>query len=155
MLRLAAALLLFTGFLASCRNDLQSKEKVQAAILARLQKSTGLDLNSLDVNTTSVSFDRNLAYATVAFHPKGDPSVNSGMVMKYTLEQRDGQWAVVKVGDSQGHGLQGPGMTGHGGAGADQLPPGHPPLDGAAPDGGRLNPHASGTGQESPNGQVR
>ncbi len=123
---------------------------MQAAILARLQKSSGLDLNSLDVNTTSVRFDKNLAYATVAFHPKNDPSLNSGMVMKYTLEQRNGKWAVVSVGDSQGHGLMG-----HGAAGADQLPAGHPPVDSLAPQSAMPNPHASGTGEERPNGQVR
>jgi hypothetical protein len=101
---------------------------VQEAILHRLQASTGLDLKSLDVTTTSVSFDKNLAYATVAFHPKNDPSLTSGMTMKYTLEQRDGKWAVVNVADSQGHGL-----AGHSASGTSELPPGHPPIDGAAP----------------------
>jgi hypothetical protein len=113
--------------LASCGDGLQSRDKVQAAIVERLQRSSGLDLKSLDVNTTSVTFDKNLAYATVNFHPKGDPSVNSGMTMKYTLEKRDGKWAVVTVADSQGHG-----MTGHGRPGSGSLPPGHPPMDGTA-----------------------
>ena len=114
--------------LGSCRNNLQDKSKVQEAILARLQRSSGLDLKDLDVNTTDISFDKNLAYATVAFHPKEDSSVSSGMTMKYTLENRDGKWVVIKVGDSQGRGAAGsrksaPGST---------LPPGHPPVDGAA-----------------------
>jgi hypothetical protein len=101
---------------------MRSREKVQEAIVERLETKSGLDLKTIDVTATAVSFEKNLAYATVAFHPKGDPSVNSGMVMKYTLEERDGKWAVVKVGDSQGHSLskQSP---------ADQLPPGHPALD--------------------------
>lgn len=108
---------------------MKNKDKVQQAILNRLQAHSGLDLKSLDVTTTSVSFDKDMAYATVAFHPKDDPAVNSGMVMKYTLEQRDGQWVVVHVGDSQGHGL-----PGHSSGNADtQLPPGHPPLSGANP----------------------
>jgi hypothetical protein len=101
---------------------------VQEAILHRLQASTGLDLKSLDVTTTSVSFDKNLAYATVAFHPKDDSSITSAMTMKYTLEERDGKWVVVNVADSQGHGLDG-----HGASGARQLPAGHPPIDGAVP----------------------
>ena len=124
---------------------------MQAAIVERLQKSSGLDLANLDVTTTAVNYDKNLAYATVAFHPKGDSSVNSGMVMKYTLEQRDGKWAVVNVGDSQGHGISGHSATGK----PSDLPAGHPPLDNAGPGGSMSNPHASETGQERPNGQVR
>lgn len=93
--------------------------------MQRLQAHSGLDLNSLDVNTTSVSFDKNLAYATVAFHPKGDSNVNSGMSVKYTLEARDGKWTVVKVGDASGHGAMGD-------SGAT-LPPGHPRVDNVQP----------------------
>ena len=102
------AALVAAVLLTSCANGLQKKEKVEQAILTRLQTRSGLDLNSLDVTTTSVSFDRNRAYATVAFHPKGVERVNSGMVMKYTLEARDGKWIVVNVSDSQGHGMSGP-----------------------------------------------
>lgn len=94
----------------------------------RLETSSGLDMKSLDVNTTSVRFDKNMAYATVAFHPKGDASVESGMVMKYTLEDRDGKWVVVNVADSQGHGF-----AGHGAASGTPLPPGHPPVTGGSP----------------------
>jgi hypothetical protein len=119
-----AAILLVTG----CGSGIRTKQKVQEAILERLQTRSGLDLNSLDVTTTSVSFDKNLAFATVAFHPKGDSNVNSGMVMRYTLEDRDNKWVIVKVGDSQGHA----GMRGMG-SGADQLPPGHPAVDAMSP----------------------
>jgi hypothetical protein len=111
-------------FLPGCGNSLKSKEKVQEAIVERLKTRSGLDVNSLDITTTSVSFKKNMAYATVAFHPKQDPSVNGGMTMTYTLESRDGKWVVVNVADSQGRG-----MSGHSSPGADQLPPGHPSLD--------------------------
>jgi hypothetical protein len=93
---------------------------VQEAILNRLQTRSGLDLKSLDVHTTDVSFDKNMAFATVSFHPKDNVSVASGMTMRYTLEFRDGKWAVVKVGDA--HGASGA----HGAT--DSLPPGHPSL---------------------------
>ena len=116
--------------LAGCGKDIRSKEKVQEAILQRLQTRSGLELNSLDITTTSVRFEKNLAYATVAFHPKGDTRVGSGMLMNYTLENRDGKWVVTRVGDSQGHAAMGPT-----GAGAQGLPPGHPAVDPA-------NPHA-------------
>jgi hypothetical protein len=112
--------------LAGCGNSMKSKQKVQDAIISRLQSRSGLDLNSLDITTTAVSFDKNMAYATVAFHPKGDTRVNSSMVMKYTLQQRDGKWVVVNVSDSQGHGMAG----GHP-SGSGQLPPGHPPVNSA------------------------
>jgi hypothetical protein len=98
---------------------MQTKEKVQEAIISRLQARSGLDLKSLDVTTTGVTFDNNKAYATVSFHPKGDPSVNSGLLMKYTLEQRDGKWQVVNVGNPHG-GSQ----SGHAGMGQGELPPG-------------------------------
>lgn len=117
--------------ISGCANRIKNKEKVQEAIINRLQNKSGLDLNSLDITTTSVSFDKNMAYATVAFHPKGDTSLNGAMTMRYTLEARDGKWIVLKVGDSQGHASMGSPGT------AANLPPGHPPVDGSQ------NPHAS------------
>ncbi|MDQ2711992.1 MAG: DUF4680 domain-containing protein [Acidobacteriota bacterium] len=132
---------------------MHNKEKVQEAIVQRLKTSSGLDLANLDLTTTAVNFNKNLAYATVAFHPKGDPSVNSGMTMKYTLEERDGKWVVVKVGDSQGHGMPGPAA-----AGASELPPGHPSLDSAAPGSSMPtgpNPHVPPNRGDSPHGQAR
>lgn len=136
------AVLLLAILLAACGNELKSKEKVQEAILHRLQTSTGLDMNSLDVNTTAVTFDKNMAYATVSFHPKGDANITSGMVMKYTLEDQGGKWVVVSVADSQGHG-----MAGHGSASRTQLPPGHPAVNGMGDAG---NPH--GAPPQSANG---
>jgi hypothetical protein len=119
---LPIALFAFVSVTA-CRNSIQSKEKVQEAIVERLHSHSGLDLNSMTLTTTDVSFDKNKAYATVAFHPNGETALNSGMTMKYTLEARNGKWVVVNVADSQGHGL-----TGNNPASGDsmQLPPGHP-----------------------------
>ena len=79
-------------FLTACRDELKTKEKVQQAVIERLEAHSGLDLKALDVTTTDVNFDKNKATATVAFHPKGDTSVNSGMTMKYNLEET--QWKV-------------------------------------------------------------
>jgi len=129
---------------ASCGNDLKTKEKVQAAIMERLQTHSGLDLKSMDVSTTNVTFEKNVAYATVSFHPKDDPKLTGGMSMKYTLEARDGKWVVTKVGDSSGHSPTNPLQGGDGG----NLPPGHPSVDpslknGASPD----NPHTPASSQ--------
>lgn len=125
MSRNLAAILLVL-LLSACSSSLKSKDKVQQAILDRLSAHSGLDMKAIDMTMTSVSFKNNMAYATVAFHPKGDTNVNSGMLMKYTLEARDGKWVVVNVADSQGHGLAGHPAAG---AGGDQLPPGHPLID--------------------------
>ena len=126
--RAQLAALVAIVILAGCGKNIRSKEKVQEAILQRLQTRSGLDLKSLDVTTTSVTFEKNLAHASVAFHPKGDTNVNSGMLMNYTLENRDGKWVVVQVGDSQGHT-----SMGRMGSEAPGLPPGHPPVDSANP----------------------
>jgi hypothetical protein len=128
--------------LAGCGKDIRTKEKVQEAILQRLQTKSGLDLKSLDVTTTSVSFQKNLAYARVAFHPKGDTNVSSGMLMSYTLENRDGKWIVIKVGDSQGHA----GM-GQMGSRTDGLPAGHPPVNSTDP---HAMPTPEAAGSERP-----
>lgn len=130
--RQSAVLCLTILALTACADRLHSKEQVQKAILERIQTRSGLDLNQLDVTTTSVSFEKNMAYATVAFHPKNDTAVNSGMTMKYTLEEHSGKWVVVKVGDGQGHG-----MLGHAGTdGSTSLPPGHPQIAPNAPEAG-------------------
>jgi hypothetical protein len=144
MLRPLAAIPLITLLLAGCGgNNIRTKDKVQEAILRRLQTSSGLDLKALDFTTTSVRFDKNLAYATVAFHPKNDGNLDSGMTMTYTLEDRGGKWVVVNVGDSQGHQLRRPGSPGP----ASQLPPGHPPIDSANPHQGSPGQGASGQTQ--------
>ena len=150
VLRIPAVLLLAIVVLAACRNGLKTRDKVQEAIIHRLQTSSGLDLKSLDVTTTSVAFDKNFAIATVSFHPKSDPTINNAMTMKYTLEDRDGKWVVVNVADSQGHGF-----GGHSGASQDQLPAGHPPVDSALPGDTTPNPHTPSTDQGNPNGQNR
>jgi hypothetical protein len=114
----AAAILLLT----SCGSSIDNKEKVQEAILERLKAHAGLDMNSLSMTTTSVRFEKNKAYATVAFHQKGDTDIHGGMAMTYTLEYQGGKWNVTGVGDSTGHSMS----SSHGG---EQLPPGHPPVD--------------------------
>lgn len=137
--RAPVALLLSAALLASCGNSMKSKEKVQAAVVERLQSKTGLNVSELDVNTTSVTFDKNMAYATVAIHPKGDSSVNHGMAVKYTLEDRDGKWVVVKLNSPSGNPA---GAMGGKNTPGEALPPGHPSV---APGGSDAlpNPHAS------------
>jgi hypothetical protein len=117
VLRLSGAVFLTVLLLTGCESEQQKKEKIQQAILDRLQSHSGLDLKALEVTTTAVTFEKKKAFATVSFHQKDDPIVNSGMVMKYTLEERDGKWQVTGIGNSQG-------------AGGTALPSGHPPTVG-------------------------
>lgn len=133
MFRLEAVLGLAILILTGCADRLHNKEQVQAAVVERLQSHSGLDLKQLDITTTGVSFEKNKAYATVAFHPKGDPSINSGMTMKYTLQEQAGKWVVVNVGDTDGHGSAGISSPEDGrGETGGALPPGHPPLNSTA-----------------------
>ncbi len=123
--RLSLTIFVAFVFLTACRDQLKTKEKVQEAVVERLKVHSGLDLKDLDVNTTDVQFEKNKATATVAFHPKGDMSVNSGMTMKYSLEERDGKWVVTGVNNSGGSPLSThPPVTP--GPGDSSLPPGHP-----------------------------
>src|SRR3954451_5795442 len=148
VLRHPAAILFVAILLVACGNDLKSKDKVQAAIMDRIQTKTGLDLKGLDVTTTSVSFEKNMAFATVAFHPKGDSSVSHGMEMKYTLEQHDGQWQVVNVSDPHGNTAKPPSSMGGSPSGmGGQLPPGHPSVEGPAPGHAGVSPEARQGGQ--------
>jgi hypothetical protein len=134
--------------LAGCGKNIQNKEQVRADILDHLAKNTGLDLKSLDVDVSNVSFEGKQAKATVSFRPKGVSSINDGMVMVYTLEPKNGHWAVVGRADSQGHGFGAPSADpglppGH--PSVNGLPPGHPSVDNSAPS---QPPQAgSGTGQ--------
>lgn len=106
---------------------MRSKEKVQAAIVERLQSKTGLNVSDLDVNTTDVRFEKNQAFATVSIHPKGDTQISHGMAMKYTLEERDGKWVVTQLNSPTGMPHVGSGMGPA--TGGEPLPPGHPAVE--------------------------
>lgn len=117
------ALLLVAVLFSACGKGMQSREKIQQAIVTRLASNSGIDLSALDVTTTSVSFHNNMAYATVAFHPKNDTNVASNMLMKYTLQAENGKWVVVKAEHAQGELTSGAAS-----ATGERLPPGHPPV---------------------------
>jgi hypothetical protein len=118
------------GLTAGCGKNIKTREQVRADLIDHLSTKTGLEMKSLDIDVTKVTFEHDQAQATVSFHQKSDPSINGGMVMVYTLAPKDGHWVVVRRGDSQGHQFGGEPVP------ADQnLPPGHPRVDGASPEG--------------------
>jgi hypothetical protein len=125
--------LLLTG----CSQNVHNKEAVRQGIINHLsaRKGLDLDLSAMEVDVSSVAFRENEADATVSFRPKGG-GAGGGMQMKYTLERKGNLWAVKSKVEASGspHGAQDP----QGGAGAGELPPGHPPM---------TAPPASGKGQ--------
>jgi hypothetical protein len=116
-------LLLLPLLLVSCnRGAPQTKEAVLQGVMEHLTKNTGLDLTSMDVEITSLSFRGGEADALVSFRPKG--SGDPGMQMKYTLESKDAKWAVKGRAES--------GSSPHSGTPAvpgGELPAGHPPIN--------------------------
>lgn len=134
-------LLVFSIWLAACNRAPESREAVRQGVLDHLGKNSGLDLNSMSIDVSKVSFEGNIATATVSFKPKSSP--DAGMSMNYKLERQGTKWIVQKAANSGGHGgvaapqaapsPSGDLPAGHppvgGGTGAtSELPSGHPPV---------------------------
>jgi len=80
--------------LSGCGPDIQNKEAVREGILDHLRTRTDIDLSHMDVDISSVSFREGEADATVAFKPKGSSDPAGSMSIGYTLEKKNGKWAV-------------------------------------------------------------
>ncbi len=119
---------MFVLALASCSRGIETKEAVRQGIIDHLSTQTGLNVNAMQIDVTSLSFRKDEADATVAFRPKGSSGTSAGMTMGYTLERKGNRWVVKGRRDAAG--------SPHGGGGempmakpADPnspLPPGHP-----------------------------
>ncbi len=107
---------------AGCSRAPKNNEAIRQAVVDHLTKNTGLDVNSMKIDVTSVQYRGNEADATVSFQPKNMPG--GGMSIKYTLESKGNKWLVKKKAGS-GMGGAHPGAEMPGGA-AGQMPPGHP-----------------------------
>jgi len=141
--KLRNAYFLFAALLlAACGNRaVQNETAIRQGVIDYLAKRSDLNLSTMQVDVTSVSFRQNEADATVSFRPKGAAGA-AAMQMRYTLERQGVRW-VVKGRARSGAGQPAHGMgsmpPGHGttmgqppadtGAqGGSKLPPGHPPL---------------------------
>lgn len=125
------------AFVGGCTRAPENKEAIQAGVVEHLKKAGTLDLNQLDITVTDVKYQGNEATATVSFKPKSAPQ--QGMTMPYTLERRGDKWQVKGRGSGHGGAMggMGGGMPPSPEAGASgQMPPGHPPMGGAAKGGG-------------------
>ena len=109
--------------LVSCnRGAPQTKEAVLQGVMEHLTKNAGLDVSSMDVEVTSLTFRGSEADALLSFRPKG--GADPGMQMKYTMESKDGKWTVKGRAES--------GASPHSGTPAapgGELPAGHPPVN--------------------------
>lgn len=124
-------LIAFAMLLAACSKDIQNTEAVKQGVIDYLQArkaQTGLDVNSLRVEVTSVAFEKDQVRATVSFQPKTGDS-GGPMMMSYVLDRKGNKWVV--------RGRQESGVNPHGGATpgggspmppSSTLPPGHPPI---------------------------
>jgi hypothetical protein len=114
------------------KGNIDTKEAVRQGVIDYLAGRQGLNVSSMNVEVTAVTFKENEADATVAFVPKrgggGQP-----ISIPYTLERKGSRWVVKpRAGGGSPHGGAMPPMGGEAPSGA--MPPGHP-TGGAAPSG--------------------
>ena len=121
---------------------MENKEAVRQGVIDYLASRSNLNIASMSVDVSAVTFKGNEADATVSFAPKG-AAPSQGMSMRYTLERKGSKWVVRGRSESgkSPHGMGGgmPGMQGGamppmpGGAGAagQMMPPGHPAVKGS------------------------
>jgi len=109
--------------MCGCKKNIDNKEAIRQGVVDYLSGRSDLNIASMNVDVTSVSFRGSEAEATVAFTPKGAAPAQ-GMSMRYTLENKDNKWVVKNKADS--------GQNPHGAQPAPQgeLPAGHPPIGG-------------------------
>jgi len=114
----AAAALLLAGCSRNIDNGAAVRQGVMDYLRARTAQ-TGLNVDQMDVEVTSVSFQKDEAHAVVNFRPKG--VAQGGMQMNYTLDRKDNQWVVRgrSMNMANPHGVPD-------GSGSPTLPPDHP-----------------------------
>ncbi len=107
-----------------CGRNIQTQEAIRRGVIDHLSKRSGLDVNSMQIEVSSVNFRANEADAVISFRPKGSTDPGAGMQMMYTLERKGNQWVVKSKAGAGGGAPHGAGMSAPGG----ELPSGHPPV---------------------------
>ena len=127
-----AALIFFTPIFAAlmaagCGKNIQNTDAVKQGVMDYLNErasTMGLNMGAMDATVNSVSFEKDVARASVMFSVKGTPG--GGMSMDYVLDRKGGKWVVRsrQMSPSNGNGPESaPGSA------PPALPPGHPPMD--------------------------
>ena len=112
--------------LAACSKNIQTSEAVRSAVMEYLTSrtaQTGLDMNAMQVEIASTTFEKDTARVTVSISPKS--TQGGGMQMSYNLDRKGDKW-VVRPGGTP-HGMIAPPNPGVAPSG-QKLPPGHPPI---------------------------
>lgn len=133
--------------LAGCSKNIDTTDAVRQGVMDYMNTiapKIGLDLNSMQVDVTAVTFEQDHAHATVTFTPK--ISGSKGMQLSYNLDRKGDKWVVNGNAQSAGsmHGTQGSPEGAAPGTSTvpqgTQLPPGHPavPQGGAPQNAGQL-----------------
>jgi hypothetical protein len=114
-------------WLGACNRGVETKEAVRQGVIHYLSSRSNVNVSSMQVDVTSVTFRGNEADATVSFRAKG--STGAGMTMNYTLEREGDRWVVKSRSET--------GTSPHGSMGGGGLPGGHPPVSGEQPSGSK------------------
>jgi hypothetical protein len=122
------------ALLAACSHDIQNKEAVRQGVMDSLNAraaETGLNMDQMQVDVTSVAFEKDQARATVVFRVKG-AAEQAPVRVDYVLDRKGNKWVnarpVSQSGVSPHGGGQQPPMQPTQPPAGGNLPPGHPPL---------------------------
>jgi len=105
------------------KGSIDTKEAVRQGVIDYLASRQNLNVSSMKVEVTSVTFKENEAEAMVAFAPKG--AGGQPVSIPYTLERKGSRWVVKpRAAGESPHGGAMPPAGGEAPKGA--MPPGHP-----------------------------
>ena len=132
--RVPSTFILAALIFAGCGKNIQNPEAVKLGVMDYLKERSatmGLNMDAMDATVNNVSFEKDVARASVMFSVKGTPG--GGMAMDYVLDRKGDKW-VVRSKQMNPSSMPAPGGdpsrgAPSGGAPSGALPPGHPPTD--------------------------
>ena len=127
---------MFVLCLVGCnKGSIDTKEAVRQGVIDYLASRQNLNVSSMNVDVSSVTFKENEADAMVSFAPKG--AGGQPVSIPYTLERKGNRWVVkprTGGGSPHGGGAMPPGMP------SGENPHGAMPPGGAESPGGAMPP---------------
>ena len=116
------------------KGNVDTKEAVRQGVIDYLASRSNLNVSSMNVEVTSVTFKENEADAMVSFAPKGG-ATGQPISIPYALERKGNRWVVkARPGGQSPHSSAPMGENPHGAMppaggempGGAAMPPGHP-----------------------------